>query len=77
MVEGVACMCHVGRVAGELGLARGGGVRVGGLFDRLRANGIGKRPYGGEWGMQWGSWGELVRSCSNSLNLSSMFTVLA
>ena len=26
---GVACMCHVGRVAGELGLARGGGVRVG------------------------------------------------
>ena len=37
---------------GECGPARAGG--VGGPFDRLRANGLGERACGGEWGMRWG-----------------------
>ena len=43
---------------GEAGAAGGGGppscaLRTG--FDRLRANGFGKRACGGEWGMRWGT----------------------
>ena len=43
---------------GDAGAAGGGGppscaLRTG--FDRLRANGFGKRACGGEWGMRWGT----------------------
>ena len=37
-------------VCGPVGAAGGGGP-----FDRLRANGFGKRACGGEWGMRWGT----------------------
>ena len=42
---------------GDAGVVDGGGppssaLRTG--FDRLRANGFGRRAFGGEWGMRWG-----------------------